>query len=82
MNQQDKKLFEKIFQIFQEHQVDYNDQFMIKVCVFILTWRRVMNIKKTYYSPKEENLWKRIYQGLTTETSVLGPVTEGNNKIK
>ncbi|KAI7849230.1 hypothetical protein BDC45DRAFT_594057 [Circinella umbellata] len=76
MNQQDKKLFERIFQIFQEHQVDYNDQFMIKVCVFILTWRRVMNIKKTYYSPKEENLWKRIYQGLTTETSVLGPVTE------
>ncbi|KAG2223302.1 hypothetical protein INT45_007028 [Circinella minor] len=76
MNQQDKKLSDKIFQIFQEHQIDYNDQFMIKVCVFILTWRRVMNTKKTYYSPKEENLWKRIYQGLTTDTSVLGPVTE------
>ena len=77
VNQQDSKLFDKIIQVFQEHQVDHHDTFMNKIAVFILIWRHVINRKRAYYTPNEENLWKRIYQGLTTPTSVLGPVTSG-----
>ncbi|KAI8147406.1 hypothetical protein BJV82DRAFT_595367 [Fennellomyces sp. T-0311] len=48
---------------------------MNQVRDFVLTWSRVIKAKRAHYAEREQDLWRRIYQGMTMESSILGPTT-------
>ena len=74
-------LAEQLDQIFRDRHVD-DTVFMKQIRDFLLTWHRIIKAKRAYYGNREEKLWCRIYQGLTMESSVLGPTTTGQIVIE
>ncbi|KAI9488495.1 hypothetical protein BDB00DRAFT_40403 [Zychaea mexicana] len=74
MSRYDMALAHDVEKILEKHDI-VDDELMSEMLDLILTWQHVMKARRAHYGHNEENLWRRIYLGLTVEATALGSTT-------